>query len=644
MASPSPNSRRSSSADPFRRRAGRSTVALLATLFTLIGGIAAAAWYFGLLRSGTGARPDLILHRVKLESLPVSVVGKGALESADNRDIICKVKAGSKGTFASTIRWVIDDGSIVAKGQLLMELDDSALDEQYKQQSIAVEKAEAEWFKADNDYLIQLKDNESLIVAAQAALRVAELDLDKFIGLRAEPSLNPFGALVGAHGTIMEKGEYRQKLDDVSARLKAAESDLEAYRERSAWAERSAKLGYLTVSQSKVEQAKLSGASDNYEKLRKEQYILENFMREKDLTDLKSKWDVARIGLDKAIQTAEAKAAQADSIRKTNRSVYQRELDRLREIEQQIKECKIRAPQDGMVVYFKSEQGRSSSGQQLIAIGEQVREGQKLMRIPDLRRMQVNTRIHEAQIGRVRGDDRQATRILDHVRVGMMTLVDPMSRLASQHEQSLNWVQDAVRDREYEIRREGHRASVRVDAFPDKVFAARVRTVAAVAQQADWFSSDVKLYPTQVLITESVTGLKPDMNAEVTIHIDDATEPVLAVPLQAVVGGAESGPKRTVWVMAGGAPVEREVQLGKFNDAMIEVLSGIQEGDEVVVNPKAVAGDKAKVREEMGNGGGRPKGEGGWEKKAGGEGGKKKGMGAPGGGPPGGGMPKGPQV
>ncbi|MBX3398290.1 MAG: hypothetical protein KF873_06080 [Gemmataceae bacterium] len=639
MASPSPNSRRSSSADPLRRRAGRSTVALLATLFTLIGGIAAAAWYFGLLRSGTGARPDLILHRVKLESLPVSVVGKGALESADNRDIICKVKAGSKGTFASTIRWVIDDGSIVAKGQLLMELDDSALDEQYKQQSIAVEKAEAEWFKADNDYLIQLKDNESLIVAAQAALRVAELDLDKFIGLRAEPSLNPFGALVGAHGTIMEKGEYRQKLDDVSARLKAAESDLEAYRERSAWAERSAKLGYLTVSQSKVEQAKLSGASDNYEKLRKEQYILENFMREKDLTDLKSKWDVARIGLDKAIQTAEAKAAQADSIRKTNRSVYQRELDRLREIEQQIKECKIRAPQDGMVVYFKSEQGRSSSGQQLIAIGEQVREGQKLMRIPDLRRMQVNTRIHEAQIGRVRGDDRQATRILDHVRVGMMTLVDPMSRLASQHEQSLNWVQDAVRDREYEIRREGHRASVRVDAFPDKVFAARVRTVAAVAQQADWFSSDVKLYPTQVLITESVTGLKPDMNAEVTIHIDDATEPVLAVPLQAVVGGAESGPKRTVWVMAGGSPVEREVQLGKFNDAMIEVLSGLQEGDEVVVNPKAIAGDKAKVREEMGNGGGRPKGEGGWEKKGGGEGGKKK-PGAM----PGGGMPKGPQV
>lgn len=651
MVSPSPNSPRSPRRNRHSQlRAGRSLVLLLLTLVA-VAGLAGAGYYFGFLRNSTSARPDLILHRVKLESLPVSVVGKGALESADNRDIICKVKAGSKGTFASTIRWVIDDGSQVAKGQLLMELDDSALDESHKQQSIVVEKAEAEMVTADNNYLIQQRDNESQIVQALAALRVAELDLDKFIGLRAEPSLNPFGAFVGAQATIMEKGEYRQKLDDVSARLKAAESDLEAYRERSAWAERSAKLGYLTNSQSKVEQSKLSGASDNYEKLQKERFILENFSREKDLTDLKSKWDVARINLEKANQTAEAKIAQTDSERRTKRSVYQRELDRLTEIELQIRECKIRAPQDGMVVYYKSEQGRSSSGQQLIAIGEQVREGQKLMRIPDLAKMQVNTRVHEAQIGRVRGDDRRATRLFDFLRLGMMTNTDPMSRLASQGEQPLAWVQEMVRDREYVIQSEGHRASVRVDAHPDRVFTARVKTVAAVAQQADWFSSDVKLYPTSVLITDKVTVyrdgkevplLKPDMNAEVTIHIDDAIEPVLAVPLQAVVGGAENGPKRTVWVMSGGSAIEREVQLGKFNDAMIEVISGIQEGDEVVVNPKAVAGDKAKVREENGNGA-RQKGDGGFEKKGeGGGAGKKKGGGM--GGPGGGGAPKGPPI
>ncbi len=621
MTSPNstPSRRKSSVAAPRRRRAFT-----LLTLF-LVAGFAAAGYFFFAGRGSSSSRPDLILHRAKLEALPVSVVGKGALESADNRDIICKVKAGSKGTFSSTIKWVIDDGSIVAKGQLLLELDDSALEESRKLQSIAVEKAKAEWVKADKEYLIQLKENESQIVAALAALRVAELDVDKFTGLRAESTLNPLGAVIGAHGTIMEKGEYRQQLDDVSARLKAAESDLEAYRERSAWAERSAKLGYLTQSQSKVEQSKLSGASDAFEKVRKEQYILEHFMREKNFTDLKSKFDVAKIGLDKANQTADAKLIQAESERKTKLSVYQREEDRLEEIEGQVRECRIYAPQDGMVIYYKSEANRGST-QQLIAVGEQVREGQKLMRLPDLRRMQVNTRVHEAQVARIRGDDRQPTHLLDFLKIGLLTNTDPMTRLASQSEQVLGWVHDAYRDREYEIRREGHRATVRVDAYPDRVFAGRVRTVAAVAAQADWFSSDVKLYATQVLITESVVGLKPDMNAEVTIHIDDATEPVLAVPMQAIVGGAENGPKRSVYVMTASGPVEREVKLGKFNDAMIEVLSGVNEGDDVIVNPKAIVGDTAKTRENTGGGNGKRGDSGGGEKKGEGVGKKKGGM------------------
>jgi multidrug efflux pump subunit AcrA (membrane-fusion protein) len=84
------------------------------------------------------SRPDLITHKVRSEYLQVTVVERGTLESAQNMDLVCKVKAGSKGTFASTIRWVIDDGSIVQKGQLLMELDDSALDEQLRTLSFAV--------------------------------------------------------------------------------------------------------------------------------------------------------------------------------------------------------------------------------------------------------------------------------------------------------------------------------------------------------------------------------------------------------------------------------------------------------------------------------------------------------------------------
>ena len=145
---------------------------------------------------------------------------------------------------------------MVKKGQLLMELDDSALQEQFRTQSIAVEKAKAEWVKADEDHIITVKMNESDIADAVAALEVAELDLDKFLGIRADPALNPLGAVAGAPATLVERGEYRQTLDDLSGQLKLAQSDLEAYRDRAAWAERSVRLGYLTPSQAKVEQSK----------------------------------------------------------------------------------------------------------------------------------------------------------------------------------------------------------------------------------------------------------------------------------------------------------------------------------------------------------------------------------------------------
>ena len=71
--------------------------------------------------------------------LNVSVTEKGTLESADNRDMICKVRAGTKG-FATTINWVIDDGTRVKPGQLLMILDDSALKDQEDNQSITVKE------------------------------------------------------------------------------------------------------------------------------------------------------------------------------------------------------------------------------------------------------------------------------------------------------------------------------------------------------------------------------------------------------------------------------------------------------------------------------------------------------------------------
>ena len=575
-------------------------------------------------------RPDLITHKAKREYLQVTVVERGTLESSENKDVVCKVKAGSRGTYATTIRWVIDDGTMVKKGQLLIELDDSALQEQLRTQAIAVEKANGEYLKADSDLIIAVKTNESDIADKMAKMAVAELDLDKYLGVRAEAELNPLGSMAGGGSTLEERGEYRKSLEDLTSQLKLAQSDQEAYRDRAAWAERSVKFGYLTPSQAKVEQSKLASGDDKVASLLKQIYILQTFTRERELTNFRGLLDVARFNLEGAYKQAEAKQDQAKSTRRTAYSVYQQELEKLREIEKQIEECRVAAPQDGMVVYFRESSSRwSSNNEGMIQQGAQVKEGQKLIRIPDLSRMQVNTKVHEAMVSRVRGDDRRSTGFFDSLRAGFLAGADPFVRLVSQSDTALAALREEYRDEEYELHEPGQTALVRVDAFQDRVLKGHVRTVAAVSSMQDWASSDVKVYQTLVTIDEPIEGLKPDMSAEVTIQVDPPKEPVLCVPLQAVAGGAEGADKRKVFVLTPAGPQEREVTLGLFNDKMVEVKSGLAEGDDVVLNPKVLLGENAKTREEPSPAQSGPRGGWGKGQGQGGKGGMKNG--APGG-------------
>ena len=128
------------------------------------------------------------------------------------------------------------------------------------------------------------------------------------------------------------------------------------------------------------------------------------------------------------------------------------------------------------------------------------------------------------------------------------------------------------------------------------VFKGHVKAVDTVAGQQDWFAADVKLYKTIVSIDEQVEGLKPGMSAEVTIYAEETTSAVLTVPVQAIVGTVSLGARPQCYVVgADGQPQPRDLVLGMSNQRLVEVKSGLQEGDKVVLNPSSLTdpnGDK----------------------------------------------------
>ena len=163
------------------------------------------------------------------EKLKVAIVERGTLESARNGDIICTVRSGTKGsTIATTIKWIIDPGVQVAKGDKLVELDSSGFVEQLKDQKIKVDQAKAAWVTANEEYHIQESQNESDIEAAKNTLDLAKIDLEKY-----------------------EKAEFAQALEDVDGRIEVAHADLETAQARSDWSRRMVKLGYQSAAQAK---------------------------------------------------------------------------------------------------------------------------------------------------------------------------------------------------------------------------------------------------------------------------------------------------------------------------------------------------------------------------------------------------------
>ena len=86
----------------------------------------------------------------------------------------------------------------------------------------------------------------------------------------------------------------------------------------------------------------------------------------------------------------------------------------------------------------------------------------------------------------------------------------------------------------------------------------------------------------------SDTGLKPGMSAEVDVILA-VHEDVLTIPVAAVVETEEGS---FCWVQPANkevdGPQKRILELGDSNDIFIEVVAGLNEGEEVILNPIAM--------------------------------------------------------
>ena len=146
--------------------------------------------------------------------------------------------------------------------------------------------------------------------------------------------------------------------------------------------------------------------------------------------------------------------------------------------------------------------------------------------------------------------------------------------------------------------KEGQRVTFTVDAFPDDKFEG---SVTQVRQQATT-SSNVVTYEVVISAPNNDLKLKPGLTANVTIYTMEKNG-ILAVPAKALrftpneallqkdqkIDDVEAPAK--VWTLEGNTFKAHKVEIGTSNGMLTEILSGISEGTEVLVDFTLSGGD-----------------------------------------------------
>ena len=312
-------------AEPNRAKRGLLLLCLLAGLAT------AAGLMIGAMRpKETGPR---LTHVVTSGDLFVIVTEQGSLESAENTEIKCKVRG------QNTVIWVVDSGTYVEQGDVLLRLDSLFIEEQIDERT-----KYSNWSRSAAEH-------------SKARVSIAALALNEY-----------------------EQGRFITELMAAEKDVVLAVSNLGTAKNILSHTQRMAESGYrseldLEEKQFAVAQAKLDV---NLKRTRLD--VLKRFSKEEQLQTLRGD-----LKATKATHEANAERATADDSRR------QRAAD-------ERQHCVVKAPRAGLVIHPNAAQWES----QPIAEGSTIWKDKVLLLMPDLSKMQVKVGIHESVVDRVK--------------------------------------------------------------------------------------------------------------------------------------------------------------------------------------------------------------------------------------------------
>lgn len=285
---------------------------------------------------------------------------------------------------------------------------------------------------------------------------------------------------------------------------------------------RGASVQQIRNAETAVEQALLQLDQAAREAVRLQRLYDQGFAAERDLEQAERAVESAQISLNKARKDLEQVRLQGnpDAIRSAELALQQAQV-LLREANRELGNAALASPITGTILEkFVSE------GDTVIGTNNSFGEGTTLVTLADLASVQVRTSVDEVDIGRV-----------------------------------------AI----------GQQAEVTVDSYPGEVFAGTVTNIYPQGVPSAGVTSFIVI----VDVPNEAGKLLSNMTATVNITAQTVTNVVL-VPFESIRSDKQGNP--VVFVPGVDfAPKERSVQLGATDFAKVEIIRGLEAGEQVMV-------------------------------------------------------------
>jgi len=358
------------------RRAGKVVGLVVGVL--VLGGAAAAGVMFaggGMTDAPEATIDTTQLHTVARGDFDIVIPVSGELAAERQVEIRNLVEG------RAVITEIVDEGTFVRKGQVLLKLADDEIIDRIKDGEDQVKTAESNVVSAEQNLEIRRSTMASDLEKSDLEIQIAELDLQAW-----------------REGDVVSK---RQSLD---LAIEKGTIERDRLKKRFEDAKSLVEQGFISFDEYEQDRIRLIEAEAALKEAGLAKQVYESYTIKQEEAEKVSAVEQSTAEKGRVRQRHLAEIVRIEADVESARFKLQTARERLEDLRTQLEACVVIAPNDGLVVYASSLGGerRGRDNEPPPQVGTELRQNELVMILPDTSRMIANLKVGEALSGRVR--------------------------------------------------------------------------------------------------------------------------------------------------------------------------------------------------------------------------------------------------